>query len=264
MKNFAINNLDEPNKERPIIRIKKAFLKFSSQLETLIILVLWLLAFTQDISWTGLNREELITYLLIGNIIGLMTGYLLYRLINEDLRHEDPELLLYNPLKFLGRIVHKSLIKNFLPFLIAISFQLLLLSYLVGLNILHTEINILIIVLLMVTLAFITELLLAYLLNLFVFWTIESPDLYRIFLRFKKALAGNYFPLTILPVWFTSLSLLFPFAYSFYIPTQLYLKQIPLSQGITGLFIQLVWIALLFAAIKLIWIRKKIKSKNKI
>lgn len=261
MTEFEIGTLDQPNKEEPIKRFKRAFWKFSAQIEALLILGLWLLAFTQDLSWTGFGREALIAYLLIGNIISIMTGYLLYRLINEDLRSEDPELLMYNAPKFLLRVVKKSLVKNFLPFVVAIGFQLGLLSYFVGLDILHADANILSLVAVMVILAFITELLLAYLLNLFVFWTIESPDLYRLLVRFKKMLAGNYFPLSIFPLWFTGLSLTFPFAYSFYVPTQLYLKEITPSVGTTGIIIQLFWIVVLYALIKFIWMRKKLKQK---
>jgi ABC-type uncharacterized transport system permease subunit len=71
-----------------------------------------------------------------------------------------------------------------------------------------------------------------------------------------------YFPLSFLGVSFLTISLFFPFAYSFYVPTQLYLNNISYEQGVIGLMVQLFWIVVLYFVIKISWKRKVISTKK--
>lgn len=114
----------------------------------------------------------------------------------------------------------------------------------------------------MITGAFIIELFFAYLLKLYAFWSIDSADSYKVVIRLKKFLAGAYFPLNILPVVFVSVSLYLPFAYSFFVPVQVYLKNYDLSVAWRGLIIEGAWIIILYILIRVSW-RKKIEKKEK-
>lgn len=87
------------------------------------------------------------------------------------------------------------------------------------------------------------------------FWAEDVDGLFSMTDRVKRFFSGGYFPLSILPPILGVVSGLLPFAYTFYIPTQLYLKKMSLEEGIKGLGIQLVWIFILYGLTKWIWNR---------
>ncbi|MFZ2969740.1 MAG: ABC-2 family transporter protein, partial [Minisyncoccia bacterium] len=107
----------------------------------------------------------------------------------------------------------------------------------------------------MIFLAFIIEWQISYLVGLIAFWTDEVDGIYTTVTQVRKFFAGGYFPLSLLPAFFVNLSFALPFAYSFFIPTQLYLGKIGIETGIQGLFVQIIWIILLNFIIKLVWQR---------
>ncbi|MDT8347532.1 MAG: DMT family transporter, partial [Flavobacteriaceae bacterium] len=53
------------------------------------------------------------------------------------------------------------------------------------------------------------------------------------------------------------------FAYSFYVPTQLYLKNISFEQGLIGLLVQIFWIGFFYLVIKISW-NKKFEEKKEV
>jgi ABC-2 type transport system permease protein len=105
----------------------------------------------------------------------------------------------------------------------------------------------------MVLLAFITELFISFLVGLIAFWTDEIDGIFDSIIKLRTIFAGAYFPINILPLFFVKLSYALPFAYSFFVPTQLYLNKISLLDGLRGIFIQIAWIVMLYLIIKLVW-----------
>lgn len=73
--------------------------------------------------------------------------------------------------------------------------------------------------------------------------------------RLKRFFAGGYFPLSLLPSGFVTVSFFLPFAYSIFVPAQLYLSKISPWIGLQGLGVQLVWILILALIIKLVWFK---------
>ena len=97
--------------------------------------------------------------------------------------------------------------------------------------------------------------LLSYLIGLIAFWTDEVDGIYSSIDSLKRFFSGGYFPLSLLPQSFVTLSFLLPFAYSIYVPTQLYLRKIDLTTGLKGVAVQLIWIGVLSLIIKFVWTR---------
>jgi len=237
-------------------RISDFLLNISGVMEMLILVLLWVLLFSNTGVLGGFTREEIIAYILIGNTIGLISGYFLHRLIAGDINDKKSKMLLYRPAKYFRHILSSSFGRNILPFIAALILNLLFLYFFLDSIPINIEITYIATIIIMILLAFIIEFLLAYIGKLFIFWTIESGRQYRLIVRIKKFLAGAYFPLSLLPPVLVSASLILPFSYSFYVPTQLYLKKISLSLGLQGLIVQVVWIMVLYAAIQIIWSRK--------
>lgn len=255
---FAIKRLDDIKKKKPTLNHAGIFvLKIGSILELLIIVLFWLLLFTRYQELFGLTREEIITYILVGNILGLAANFIWARIIARDIKSTESKLLILKPIKYFEYILKRAFGKFFPTFIFVVGLNLILLQVFIGSFPVNLNPLILIVIFLMVILAFIIEFLIAYLLNLFIFWTIESVDIYRVLIRTKKLLAGAYFPLTLLPLALLQISLFLPFAYSFFVPTALYLKKLDLSYGIFGLGVQAAWIIVLYTVIKFVWDKKQ-------
>ena len=235
---------------------------FGGIFEVGLVIFVWFIVFQTNLDLSGLNLPDMVSYFLIGNIISMATGYLAEKVMSYDLARDEAKMLVLYPKQYLKRVLLKELSKYLLPFL------LIGIAYFVILHIFieDFEVNLaphyLIVIFLMVALAFLTEFLIAYIFQMIIFWTIQAKAAYDILLRLKKILAGNYFPLSLLPPMFISTSLALPFVYSFYVPTELYLKKISFRQGLIGLAIQICWIIILYALIRIIWLIKSERKKT--
>ena len=257
---FEITNLEQVNDRKERYNKTSSFMfKLGGVVELLVILIIWIVIFRDQTMFGGYTREEIITYIIGGSIIGLFSGFLLQRLIATDLKSEKSMLLVYRPIKYFSHILINGWGKIMLPFVIAVGLHFTILIIFKDSFVVNVSPLVFVIIGVMIVLAFIIEFLLAYLLKLYVFWTIESPQLHRLVMRFKKFLAGNYFPLSFLPLVFVQVSLVLPFAYGFFVPAQLYLKKMSALDGMRGIVIQAVWIGVLYVLIRLKW-KKKIQE----
>ena len=260
----GIQPLLNPNKKKDSSAFFKGmFLRLGNILEIVLILGLWIFIFSKNSSFGGFSREEMLTYIIIGNIIGMISSSFLNRSIKNDLKQNQSNLLLNFPFKYLRFIIRKSFGKNIFPFTLAISLNMILLFIFIN----NLEVNLeplyIFTIIIMITLAFLTEFLLSVLSRQFVFWTFASTDAATILIRIRKLLAGNYLPLNLISPLFLQISLFLPFSYSFFVPTQLFLKKIDIKYGLIGLLIQATWIVLLFFLIKLVNKNKRLNDEIK-
>ncbi len=246
---------DVPEKRGLLDRIEAVFLKIGNIVELLFILFVWVFIFTNYSSFGNYSLNEIITYLIAGNFISIITGYLLHRSIVHNLLQAGPDELAYNPMKFLRKIL-SGFSRNFFPFLVAIGLNLLVAYIFIKDLLINFDAAALTVICFMVIFAFITELLIAYLVRHYIISTFETGQPYKIFERIKKLLAGNFFPLSFLPLVFVKISLTLPFAYTFYVPTEIYLKKMTVKDGLYGLAVQIVWIILLYLIARTVWKRK--------
>ncbi len=111
----------------------------------------------------------------------------------------------------------------------------------------------------MILLAFVIEMLLGFIIGMIAFWSDEVDGIQTTIDRIKRFFSGGYFPLSLLPVGVLAVSNYFPFAYSFFVPAQLYLKKITIAEGLHGIGIQIAWIILLSIILAFVWKRGLIK-----
>ncbi|MEA3398365.1 MAG: ABC-2 family transporter protein [Patescibacteria group bacterium] len=244
--------------------VKKTFIRLGHIFEILALLLVWILIFLKKSNLGGMTIQEIATYILIGNLIALTNSFMLERIFAYDMVKTDSKLLMLKPFRYCLHLFSNGFAKFIFPFLSLAAFNIVILYFFINNLTLNLEPNYLFLIVIMIILAFIIEFFIAYLLRLFIFWTIESKEAYIFVSRLKNILAGSYFPLSLLPAIFLQISLFLPFAYSFFVPTQLLLGQIDFNSGLTGIYVQIFWILTLYAIIKLSWERKKISSKNQI
>ena len=245
------------DKKRVFKLFKTGVCKIGGILELLIFLAIWVMIFNTNGSIGGFTRTEIITYIIFGNSIGLISGYFLHRVIVREAYQKKSGLLVYRPFQYFKNVLLRGMIKSVLPFFAVLTLHLLILYFFLDDFVFNYNLEYWLLICLMIILAFIIEFLMVYIVSLYAHWMIEAGDLQKIVVRIKKFLAGNYFPLSILPIGFLQISLFLPFAYSFFVPTELFLKKITVNEGWRGIFVQIAWIIILYIFIRSAWKRKR-------
>jgi ABC-2 type transport system permease protein len=221
--------------------------------EVLIIITMWSAIYTHQSSIAGYTLNQMLSYLILGNLINVITRNFLTDYVSREIREGTLSLLLIKPINYLRFAFIREIGRVSVISGMSIITQIIVLLFFRHLFTFNQDIRIWVIIIIMTFLAFLLELLKAFLIAMITFWTDEVSGVYTIIGRLEKFFSGGYFPLNLLPTLFVSISFCLPFAYSFYIPTQLYLGKMSLTQGLQGLAVQAIWIALLYGLIKIVW-----------
>ena len=249
---FEITNINKANKEKNSLKGFLFFLeKISGGLGVLLILGAWTFIFFNNNSFFGLERKEVITYILVANMFGLVAGMFLHRVLKYNIIRNREEELLTNPFKYLLKIIKTGFWINALPFVSALAFNFFLIYFFIGKVDINLDALTFAVIALMIFLSFIIQVLIFFIARFFAFWSFESVAQFKTAVKFKKILAGAYFPLSILPPLYLKISLMLPFAYAFFVPTELLLKKMTLKEGIFGIWVEVIWIIVLYVFIKI-------------
>jgi ABC-2 type transport system permease protein len=203
----------------------------------------------------GFTLNEMITYVLVGNLFAGAVRNFLPGFVSRDINEGKLSMFLVKPISYIRFVFFNELGRSALAIFVSIISQLIIISFFLDKFTFNTEPLYLALVCVMIFLAFIIELLIGFLIGTIAFWTDEVEGLQSSIDRIKKFFAGGYFPLSLLPAALGSLSMYLPFAYSFFVPAQLYLKKIDIVAGLEGICIQLVWIVLLSCVLNFVWIK---------
>lgn len=222
-------------------------------MEVIVLILMWSAIYESQPVIKGFTLNEMITYILFGNLVNVIVRCFMAEFIAREIKDGKLSLFLVKPMEYFNYILTFELGRKTLAFLMSFLSQLIIILFFLDKIFINSDIAYLLLLAGMIILAFITELLIAYLIGMIAFWTDEVSGLYTTIDRLTKFFAGGYFPLNLLPAFFVNLSFALPFAYSFYIPAQLYLKKISPVTALKGLGVQLVWIVLLYLLIKITW-----------
>ena len=203
----------------------------------------------------GYTLPQILTYIIIGNLIGLITRNFMPEIVAREIKDGTLSLFLVKPITYFRYAFIREFGRVTLPFCISLVTQFTLILFFWNKLLLTAHIATLAVLILIVAVAFVSELLLGYLIGLIAFWTTEVDGLYATIDRLRKFLSGGYFPLSLLPALYIKISFALPFAYSFFVPTQLYLGKISITEALTGIITQLVWILILYCIILFVWHR---------
>jgi len=228
-------------------------------IEIIILILMWSAIYSNQDMIKGFSLKEMLTYVLFGSLVHILIKNFVYDRVSEEIKNGKLSLFLIKPISYLGYTFALSVGQFFFITILSVITHLVVILFFIDKFILNFETLYLAVILIMVILAFIIEFLIAYLIGLIAFWTDETTGIYATISRLKKFFSGGYFPISLLPSIFVSISLYFPFAYSFFVPSQIYLKKISIEDGLKGLITQIVWIVLLYLIIKIVW-KKGIKK----
>ncbi|MBI3335064.1 MAG: ABC-2 family transporter protein [Candidatus Portnoybacteria bacterium] len=222
-------------------------------MEVLVLILMWSAIYGEQAVIRGFTLKEMLTYVLIGNLFNVVTRNWLEQIVAEHIKDGKLSMILVQPVSYFQYIIFREIGRISLPTVLSVGSQIVVLLFFLDTLIINTDIWYLLLIVAMLIFAFVIELFISFLIGLIAFWTDEVDGIYATISRLKKFLSGGYFPLNLLPPFFLRTSLLFPFAYSIFVPAQLYLKKISLESGMQGLLIQCVWIFLLYSIIRVVW-----------
>ena len=223
--------------------------------ELLVLILMWRAIYDGQEMIAGFTFAEMVTYLLIGNFFQAIIRNFLSGVVARDIKDGRLSMFLIRPIGYFHYILVQEIGRISLATILSVLSQFLVILFFLHIFVWNFDGLTLLLIFVMIFLAFLVELLLSYLIGLIAFWTDEVDGLYASLERIKKFFSGGYFPIHLLSSLFVQLSFLFPFAYSFYIPAQLYLKKIDKSIGLQGILIQCLWMIILYAIIRFVWQR---------
>lgn len=222
--------------------------------ELLVLILMWTAVYANGTGVIkGFTLNEMITYILIGNLCSVAVRNFLPSFISRDINDGRLSMFLVKPMPYIKFIFFNELGRAAMAVITAVFSQLLIILFFLDRVTFNTDPAYLLIIACMIFFAFIIEWLIGFLVGTIAFWTDEVEGMQMTIDRVKRFFAGGYFPLSLLPTVLATISIYLPFAYSFYVPAQLYLRKIDVQEGIIGLGVQFVWIVILGITLNIVW-----------
>ena len=225
--------------------------------ETCILVAMWIFIYAQGATVIrGYTANEMITYVLIGSLCAAVTRNFIHQSMSKDIEKGDLSLFLVKPVSYIKYNIYSEFGGLVLTLCASIASQLCIIAFFFDRLVPNTDIRYLAIIVVMLFLAFFIEILIGLLVGLMAFWTDgEVGGFHQLSYVLKRFFSGAYFPLSLLPVSLAFVGYYLPFAYSFFVPAQLYLGKMGLDVAARGLLIQLGWIVMLSLIVRIVWKR---------
>ncbi|MFM2383850.1 MAG: hypothetical protein RIQ72_422 [Candidatus Parcubacteria bacterium] len=222
--------------------------------ELLVLVLMWTAIYASGTGTIkGFTLSEMITYVLIGNMISAIVRNFVASFVSRDINEGRLSKFLIKPIPYARFIFFNEIGRAGFIMVFSVITQFILLLFFLNKIVINTDPLYLAIIALMIVFAFITEWLIGFIIGCAAFWTDEVDGIQVSADRIKRFFSGGYFPLTLLPPTIATIGTYLPFAYSFFVPAQLYLKKVSIHQGVIGIGVQLLWIVILSVVLRIIW-----------
>lgn len=217
-------------------------------------IVVWTAIFKSAEIVSGYNYHEMISYVVIGWIFRLLTTNYEYEvIISKDIKLGRLSNFIVKPIDYIKYTFAYSIGRLIVAFVVVI-FQALIWIIILHNNLI-TKVNFSIFLILCVFFVFsyVIKLLLASLIGFIAFWTSEVYGISSAINVLVKILSGAYFPLDAFPGIFSKIAMSFPFAYTFFYPTQIFIGRVGLAEALRAIIIMLAWTAVLWLCVQTLW-----------
>lgn len=234
-------------------RISFFMWRFRSVLQLITIYFLWFTLIPQKSSFLHYSHQTILTYVLGTQIISTIIFTMRSWQIGDDINNGNLSNYLLRPISFFSY----WFARNFGDKALNVLFSVLEITFLIFL--LHpplffqTNLLILLFFIFSFLIAIFIYTFFDFLLNFVAFWNPESWAPRFIFYATMPFLAGNIFPLDILPKPLFFISQILPFQYMLYFPLKIYLGQMTIQQTIFGISIEIIWYFILLLSIQWVW-----------
>lgn len=219
---------------------------------------LWGTVYSGQETISDVSREQMITYSVLSACLSVMCQCGIQGSLNGDVRNGNVAILLMRPYSLLagyfsedvGTVVVKT-ITVALPTFVICSIFLPIRG--------PVSMGVLLLVLLSYLCGFLILWLLSALVSMFAFVTMELGNMGVVKDMVVAILSGSMIPLWFFPKDVERVLMKTPFPYTYQTPLGLYIGKISPKEGAGQILIQLVWVALLGAAVVFVW--KRVRNK---
>jgi ABC-2 type transport system permease protein len=217
-------------------------------------LVVWTVIFRQVEVVRGYSYEEMATYVVVGWIFLMLTAtYGLESHVARDIHRGQLSNFILKPLSYIRYTAVLSLGRSSIATFTGLVMFVILAVFMGDKLLLPDNYWYLPLIASMLALGYLIRVLISVLIGFIAFWTTEINGIYNFFWVLQKFLSGGYFPINLLPSVLVSVSLAFPFVYTYFVPVQLYLGKMTAAQGLKGIGLEIIWLIVLYAIIKIVW-----------
>lgn len=230
------------------------FFRLSNVVEIVVLIVVWTVVFKTNDVVSGYTYKEMMTYVTIGWLMMFLTSnYGLEFGISRDIYDGKLSSFLLKPIDYIKFLIVYSIGRTSIAFFSGVATSVVIIVIMFdNLIILKSAMSFIIIVGMLIVGYFI-NLFISIMIGMLAFWTtfVNGPRYsIRVLTNF---LSGRMIPLNMLPIFFYKTILFFPFVYIYFIPIQLYLGKITIIQGFKALGVEIIWLALLYWFVRLLW-----------
>jgi ABC-2 type transport system permease protein len=216
--------------------------------------VIWTAVFRSAQFVKGYTFHEMISYVVFAWFFSfLTTTYSFETNVARDIHLGTLSNFLLKPMSYIRYVISVSTGRIVIALLVVIFQAIVVFAFFRSQLVFSLDIKTAALLLLMLIATYFINLFLSILIGFIAFWTTEITGIYYTLKIFTRFMSGAFFPISLMPLWFLNSSLLFPFAYTVYIPVQLYLGKISFREGLRGLAIEIIWLAILYVIIKIVW-----------
>lgn len=226
-------------------------------LEMIVLIAMWgsIYASSGGVAIKGFTLPEMITYVLIGNLFMMLTRNYIPQYVARDINDGRLSVALVKPIPYIKFVFINEFGRAGLTTIMSFVTQVIVIAFFLDKIVINSDPLYLLLIIVMLLLAFVIEMLIGFMIGMVSFWTDEADSTLSVMDRVKRFFSGGYFPLSLLPAGIATVAGFLPFAYSFYVPAQLYLKKMTIQEGMIGLAVQVGWIVILSLLMNIIWKR---------
>lgn len=216
--------------------------------------LLWTIIYQSTEFVKGYNYNEMVTYIIIGWIFSFVTATYAYEQnIAKDIRLGHLTNYLLKPISYLKYTCARATGRVGIAIFFVIFQGVIYVSLFNSKLILDISMEKVLILFLMAILAYFIKLFISVITGLLAFWFVDVSGLFFFVQVLVKFFSGAFFPLVLLPLGVYKVSTFLPFMYLFFVPVQYFLNRITFQEALFGIFIQFVWLLILYFVIKVIW-----------
>lgn len=224
-------------------------------LRLLLLYFLWEAFFVGSTQVFGYTKVEIITYILISEIVGSLVFSSRTQDIATDIHQGNLTNILVKPIHYISYIIGKDIADKFLNTVFSF-IEVTVLLILLRPGILYQQnLTTLSLFLLASGIAIVLYFFISIIVSLTSFWSQESWAPRFIFMIISEFLSGGLFPLNILPKPIFSILSIFPTTYLLYFPAKIYLGKMTQSEILGGISTSIIWIGILAYLSWVIWKR---------
>lgn len=198
-----------------------------------------------------ISLHDMIAYTILSHFIFTVVQSTSLKSVNEKISNGDIALYLIRPYSFLTYMFAETTATAMVSMVIQ-GIPLLLFG-IVFFQIKIESINLLILAGIALINGFIIFFLLSFLSSLISFWVVQTGPLDKIISGTIKIFSGVWIPLWFFSEQFLLIANILPFKTIYFAPLSIFINKLSSNEICTTLFIQLIWILILFIAVKIIW-----------